>query len=587
MAVKDSFQALLALLAPNLDRSQVSKDPTIDDGTDGAPSFLSQVPDPEPGTTEEESEAVLVRQEVPLAIFVPDARPWILHETVTPETVTPFPNTQKSIWNGGPEKDTAGRAGSVMGCGPEHVIVPDDSSSGSTPALELESGQAERAPDEMFSGNQSPATSQDPLPAQTQVMPPPLPNAGVAPREWAPEQPADGSEVTQESENAKVGTPAKAVEKHASPSGIQKGDAGRNTAPAESRQPLAFAIQMSPDRQRSPTTTAANPMALPPADGPLPMPREAGPRMLGEGPRSPDLPEVQEPAQPEVPLRAGGFEQQVTERAPEGQIGEAAIENATRDPKLPSKGINEKGVTAIPGTQSSDEQHQEGRGGGRSRVSEEEQRGNPRDARHATGTPGAAVNPGGLVTQAEPASFPDRTPEPAVESPVDVLAAGETDRNEVTPEARNFRIPLAPLGAGPVEIRLAHSAAGVQVRVHAAEAQTRQALQNGLSELIGSLETQGFETHQVTLPADAAVSLPAETLEAARGTKQPADPAPLERPSSTEFRAVTQPNSDQTSYESHPDKQNQPWREANKKRKGQAKASSVRTKEVSWLLSRV
>ncbi|MBL8217364.1 MAG: flagellar hook-length control protein FliK [Bryobacterales bacterium] len=198
------------------------------------------------------------------------------------------------------------------------------------------------------------------------------------------------------------------------------------------------------------------------------------------------------------------------------------------------------------------------------------------------------LTPDGNGTPAQPTALSETqpSPDPARVSLEGALPSLEPERKDLPAETRNFRIPLEPLGAGPVEIRLAQSASGVQVRVHAAHGETRQVLQDNLSELVGSLHTQGLQTRQVSLPADATVPLPADATEAVRNARQLSEPVSQER-LSPDYLQTAPASPDQTSYDSHPDRQNQSWREANKKRKGQSKPNPAAPKEVSWLLSRV
>lgn len=152
-------------------------------------------------------------------------------------------------------------------------------------------------------------------------------------------------------------------------------------------------------------------------------------------------------------------------------------------------------------------------------------------------------------------------------------------KESVPVETRDFRIPIAPPGVGPVEIRLAQSASGIQVRVHAADGDTRQALQQNLSDLVTNLSQRGLETQNMTIPATKDSSDPV------RG--QAGDVIQQERLGSIQPHDIVSSSRDQASYDAHPDRQHQPSRDSNKKKKAQQKSSSEGAKEVSWLMSRV
>lgn len=590
LAGTDTFQALLALLAPNL-VDQARSEPIEEAGTEETSPVVLTGLDQDSEPADEEDDTARWNQELPFANIMHDVRPWVFERKVAPvsglgarDLTTPV-DAQPLERSGGLAEASPERLVGTDGTPPEDSIVPDRD-----PRL------PRPEPEEPSAESQPPVGKPEHPTTQPQVAHPPLPDR-VTPQESTAPQPRSDLENPSSPLTTKSQMPTKAVDHGSGDSGMQAGRANRNARQAENSQPMAFAMDLSPEHQSLPPKKAVDPAPLPALGSPLPVPTEASPP-IAEGYSPPQ----DEPSKLQFLNRSlpGPDDQSVATNASKPSMSTRHPVERTRDlqvempvegsadpivPALPTETLRTK---AVSGTQFAESQGQESETGARPRNQDDDHSSNHGDQRHTAATGSATLATSGIGSPSKPAPAPllDRSPDQAASS-ADALPAVETPRKDLAAETRSLRIPLEPLGAGPIEIRLAQSASGVQVRVHAAHGETRQVLQDNLTELVGNLRTQGFETHQVSLPNDATVPLPAEAIDAVHNSRPPGEAFSQERISSPDYQEIALPNPDQTSYDSHPDRQNQSWREANKRRKGQSKPASGTTKEASWLLSRV
>jgi hypothetical protein len=163
----------------------------------------------------------------------------------------------------------------------------------------------------------------------------------------------------------------------------------------------------------------------------------------------------------------------------------------------------------------------------------------------------------------------------------------ETSRPTVQREARDFRIPLEPTRGGPIELRLEQRDGIVQVRVHAASADTRQALQQNLTELVSSLNEQGLLTRSTSAsttdlattephlkqPVNATEGVATSELEADIGYLGPQTGEP------------GNPGTEQQYSDERDGRQSWQWRQHSRRRRSNPWIWADTTKEVPWLMS--
>jgi flagellar hook-length control protein FliK len=162
----------------------------------------------------------------------------------------------------------------------------------------------------------------------------------------------------------------------------------------------------------------------------------------------------------------------------------------------------------------------------------------------------------------------------------------ETGSPTVQREARDFRIPLEPTRGGPIELRLEQRDGVVQVRVHAASADTRQALQQNLTELVSTLSEQGLLTHTSTPTADLTTTEPlvkqqVNATESLETSGLDIDPGSLEQQTGeSDNRGPEQQYADDRDG-----RQSWQWREHHRRRRSNPWIWADTTKEVPWLIS--